>query len=431
MDVSQSERFELSFPNITSSGMNITPTKTTIKYKWWSESGKIQIPFYGVIFMLSVIGNMLVILTLAQNRRMRTVTNLFLLNLAVSDLLLGVFCMPFTLVGALLRDFVFGESMCKLIPFLQACTVSVGAWTLVAISVERYYAICHPLRSLAWQTLSHAYKTILAIWVGSFICMMPIAILSQLKPTRQGKHKCREDWPTVEFEKAYNLFLDVILMIMPFLVLVVTYSLISRTLYRGIKREKHNKRNPHYVSANSSVHMYVHLQRNISNRWSFKNRTTSIRHPINSKTVSNVPEQSGMTSLTCSKKLTTELRRTNIERILCNKRRIIKMLFVVVLEFFLCWTPLYIINTIALFDQDMIYNSIGYTGISFFQLLAYSSSCCNPITYCFMNCSFRKSFFNIFKCFKVLSKSRRFRANESDINLEVKWTNRCSENHTS
>ncbi|XP_060531347.1 gastrin/cholecystokinin type B receptor-like isoform X2 [Cylas formicarius] len=370
MDVSQSERFELSFPNITSSGMNITPTKTTIKYKWWSESGKIQIPFYGVIFMLSVIGNMLVILTLAQNRRMRTVTNLFLLNLAVSDLLLGVFCMPFTLVGALLRDFVFGESMCKLIPFLQACTVSVGAWTLVAISVERYYAICHPLRSLAWQTLSHAYKTILAIWVGSFICMMPIAILSQLKPTRQ-------------------------------------------------------------VSANSSVHMYVHLQRNISNRWSFKNRTTSIRHPINSKTVSNVPEQSGMTSLTCSKKLTTELRRTNIERILCNKRRIIKMLFVVVLEFFLCWTPLYIINTIALFDQDMIYNSIGYTGISFFQLLAYSSSCCNPITYCFMNCSFRKSFFNIFKCFKVLSKSRRFRANESDINLEVKWTNRCSENHTS
>lgn len=50
---------------------------------------------------------------------MRTITNLFLLNLAVSDLFLGVFCMPFTLVGMLLRDFIFGELMCKLLPYLQ------------------------------------------------------------------------------------------------------------------------------------------------------------------------------------------------------------------------------------------------------------------------------------------------------------------------
>lgn len=78
-----------------------------------------QIPVYAVILMLSVAGNALVILTLVQNRRMRTVTNVFLLNLAVSDLLLGVLCMPITLIGALLRDFVFGGVMCKLMPYLQ------------------------------------------------------------------------------------------------------------------------------------------------------------------------------------------------------------------------------------------------------------------------------------------------------------------------
>jgi cholecystokinin A receptor len=77
------------------------------------------IPLYSVIFLLAVIGNSLVILTLVQNKRMRTITNLFLLNLAVSDLFLGVFCMPFTLVGMLLRDFIFGELMCKLLPYLQ------------------------------------------------------------------------------------------------------------------------------------------------------------------------------------------------------------------------------------------------------------------------------------------------------------------------
>lgn len=92
----------------------------------WITASSI-IPLYSVIFLLAVIGNSLVILTLVQNKRMRTITNLFLLNLAVSDLFLGVFCMPFTLVGMLLRDFIFGELMCKLLPYLQGWSMTQSA----------------------------------------------------------------------------------------------------------------------------------------------------------------------------------------------------------------------------------------------------------------------------------------------------------------
>lgn len=89
------------------------------------------------------------------------------------------------------------------------------------------------------------------------------------------------------------------------------------------------------------------------------------------------------------------------------------MLLLVVLEFFICWTPLYIVNTIALFDPILIYQDLGYHAVSVFQLLAYSSSCCNPITYCFMNSGFRKAFLNLFKCFKRFHSSgaRRQRRN--------------------
>ena len=79
----------------------------------------LRITLYSIIFILSVTGNSLVILTLMQNRRMRTVTNVFLLNLAVSDLLLAVFCMPFTLIPTLMRDFIFGHFMCIMIRYIQ------------------------------------------------------------------------------------------------------------------------------------------------------------------------------------------------------------------------------------------------------------------------------------------------------------------------
>lgn len=85
----------------------------------WFTTIRIQIILYIAILLLAIIGNALVILTLIHNRRMRTITNVFLLNLAISDILLGVLCMPITLIGTLLRDFVFGEVMCKLLPYLQ------------------------------------------------------------------------------------------------------------------------------------------------------------------------------------------------------------------------------------------------------------------------------------------------------------------------
>lgn len=114
---------------------------------------------------------------------------------------------------------------------------------------------------------------------------------------------------------------------------------------------------------------------------------------------------SSPTSTTCEGHPTNTagptMRRNNIEQGIVQKKRVIKMLFVVVLEFFICWTPLYTVNTISLFDPVTVYSSIGYKGVSYLQLLAYTSSCCNPVTYCFMNKKFRESFVRLFQCCKT------------------------------
>lgn len=79
----------------------------------------VRILLYTLIFLLSVFGNLLIIIVLIMNKRMRTVTNSFLLSLAVSDLMMAIFCMPFTLIPNILEDFIFGAAMCKTVSYFM------------------------------------------------------------------------------------------------------------------------------------------------------------------------------------------------------------------------------------------------------------------------------------------------------------------------
>ncbi|XP_015434702.1 PREDICTED: cholecystokinin receptor type A-like [Dufourea novaeangliae] len=416
------------------------------------------IPLYGTIFLLSVVGNSLVLITLARNKRMRTVTNVYLLNLAVSDLLLGVFCMPFTLLGQILKNFVFGITLCKLISYFQAVSVSVGVWTLVAISLERYFAICRPLESRRWQTQFHAYKMIVVVWLASLTWNAPILVFSQLRSIRGGRHKCREQWPSVGIERAYNLFLDGTLLLVPLIVMSLAYSLIAAELWRGLRQEMRQTsgcqrrfertessgtvRNSTYDKGDggsgttvvlnacgassglrrgfSTSHGYFH---DGSQRKSSKVRVprTGVSRVMSGKCQgSECPPESriqvrsnGSSYLTrdANESISEEqqdsgypfgrqhaIRSNYVGKSIEAKKKVIRMLFVIVLEFFICWAPLHVINTWYLFAPELVYSVVGSTGVSLVLLLAYVSSCCNPITYCFMNRKFRQAFLGLFNC---------------------------------
>lgn len=92
------------------------------------------------------------------------------------------------------------------------------------------------------------------------------------------------------------------------------------------------------------------------------------------------------------------LRSSQAQRSLVAKRRVVRMLFVLVAEFFICWTPLFLVNLLSLYIPRQVYAALGSFGVSLVQLLAYLSSCCNPLTYCFMNAKFIQSFKLAFSC---------------------------------
>ncbi|XP_055479724.1 cholecystokinin receptor type A isoform X2 [Psammomys obesus] len=314
---------------------------------------------------------------------MRTVTNIFLLSLAVSDLMLCLFCMPFNLIPNLLKDFIFGSAVCKTTTYFMGTSVSVSTFNLVAISLERYGAICRPLQSRVWQTKSHALKVIAATWCLSFTIMTPYPIYSNLVPftknNNQTANMCRFLLPSDAMQQSWQTFLLLILFLIPGIVMVVAYGLISLELYQGIKFDASQKKSAKEKKLSSSS----------SGRYEDSDGCYLQK--------SKHPRKLELQQLSTSSRV-NRIRSSGSAVNLIAKKRVIRMLIVIVVLFFLCWMPIFSANAWRAYDTVSAEKHLSGTPISFILLLSYTSSCVNPIIYCFMNKRFRLGFMATFPC---------------------------------
>uniref|UniRef100_A0A7N6F977 G-protein coupled receptors family 1 profile domain-containing protein n=1 Tax=Anabas testudineus TaxID=64144 RepID=A0A7N6F977_ANATE len=116
--------------------------------------------------LLTVVLNLLVIISISHFRQLHTPTNLLLLSLAVSDLFVGLLVMPFRI---LLKEscWILGDLMCVLYYFLAFITVCASVVNMVLISVDRYVAICDPLHYPTKVTKKRAQLCVLLCWLYS------------------------------------------------------------------------------------------------------------------------------------------------------------------------------------------------------------------------------------------------------------------------
>ncbi|XP_055793109.1 cholecystokinin receptor type A-like [Salvelinus fontinalis] len=361
----------------------------------------VRIFLYSLIFLVSVLGNSLIIAVLVRNRRMRTVTNLFLLSLAASDLMLCLFCMPFTLIPNLMRDFVFGSGICKVAMYFMGISVSVSTFNLVAISLERYSAICNPLTSRTWQTKSHAAKVISATWVVSFLFMLPYPISSTLVPfTRVNNstgNMCRLVWPSDVIQQSWYVSLLLLLFLVPGIMMMTAYGLISLELYRGIKFEMANRKSSRErqcstgsIKPGDNDGCYLQPAKKKKGELAhLQNPPSTPSSNVTSNSRDNVGSNKSKLSRVCSNSSTCNL---------MAKKRVIRMLLVIVCLFFLCWTPVFVVNAWRAFDRHSADKLLSGAPISFIHLLSYTSACVNPIIYCFMNKRFRQGILSTFTC---------------------------------
>ncbi|KAJ8381052.1 hypothetical protein SKAU_G00018300 [Synaphobranchus kaupii] len=123
--------------------------------------------FVLVIGTLGVTGNALVIFAVYSNKKLRTVPNYFIVNLAVSDFLMAITQSPIFFINCLYKEWVFGELGCKMYAFCGALFGITSMITLLAISIDRYLVITKPLQAIQWTSKRRTSLAIVLVWLYS------------------------------------------------------------------------------------------------------------------------------------------------------------------------------------------------------------------------------------------------------------------------
>ncbi|XP_061175179.1 neuropeptide FF receptor 2-like [Saccostrea echinata] len=320
----------------------------------WEMGVKITI---GVsIELVAIVGNLLMIIIIVQSPKMRNVTNYYILNLAISDMLVGLFAIWIHLVDDLTQGWVLGSFLCKFNPFMQITAMCASVFTLVAIAGDRFFAIVFPLKSRVTQR--KVSVIIIVIWLAAIAIALPVLFFYAYmeRPWKNFVEKyCTEVWPQIlqsdgtcdqgkSSRKAYWICLLVVLNWVPMLLMMIAYTVIF------IKLRKTRR-----VSKTGRLSMSVVQQR--------------------------------------------------------SKKKVVKMLFAILVVFIFCVGPFQVTKLFEFFRDDTSeslpdwYNPFYFAAVT----LLYTNSALNPVLYGGLNDNFRNGLKglmnNIFRRKRILTNS--------------------------
>ncbi|MGH0190013.1 UNVERIFIED_CONTAM: hypothetical protein FKN15_041390 [Acipenser sinensis] len=206
---------------------------------------------YLLIMIFSLFGNLLVCLVEVKKKIKRTVTNVFIFNLALAHLMLSLLNMPFTLARFVSSTWDFGKAMCHVSRFTHYCSLHVSTFTLTAISLEIYQAIMHPLKPCMTAARGIAYISF--IWIMASCFSLPHTIYQKLMHFDLGQDNTRQlclpDFPAPLdlYCKYLDLVTFIILYLVPLLVITITYTImrkkqLQRILNINSRQRLHNQK---------------------------------------------------------------------------------------------------------------------------------------------------------------------------------------------
>ncbi|KAL5966346.1 RYamide receptor [Taenia solium] len=178
---------------------------------------------YIPLMIIALIGNSLVCYVIHRYLQ-HSVTNIFLFNLSVTDILTTLAVIPMTAIADIwLNHWPFGATMCKLVPFIQCLTVTLTAFTHVLISCDRFLIVFRPLQRRRLLTPRRAKFLIILLWMTACIQATPLAVVGYLPEGANAR--CEESWDAHR-SQAYTTTLMVMQYFIPLTLLICSYSVI-------------------------------------------------------------------------------------------------------------------------------------------------------------------------------------------------------------
>ncbi|XP_041121146.1 histamine H2 receptor-like [Polyodon spathula] len=291
----------------------------------------------GAVIVLTICGNVVVCLAVGINRKLRSLTNCFIVSLATTDLLLGLLVLPFSAVNELHRSWPFGATFCNIYTSLDVMLCTASILNLFMISLDRYYAVTAPLRYSMLVTPCRVAVAMGFIWVVSLmVSFLPIHmgwntpdLTVQNKGEEDKENKCR-----LELNKGYVLVDAVGTFYLPLVVMCSTY-------YRIFKIAREQAKRINCCTASSSLNNHCSL-----------------------------PAKEHKATVT---------------------------LATVMGAFIICWFPYFTVFTY----QGLSEEEVDEMTFAIVLWLGYANSALNPILYAALNRDFRTAYSSLLHCHKV------------------------------
>ncbi|XP_028825934.1 neuropeptide Y receptor type 4 [Denticeps clupeoides] len=209
---------------------------------WMSDSmSTCVVAVYCLLIGLGLLGNGCLVAIIVAQRDRANVTSILIANLSVSDILVCLFCLPFTVVYTLMDQWVFGPMLCHLLPYVQCVSVNVSILSLTLIALERQQLILHPG---GWKpTVVQAHVGVLLVWLLACLSSLPFLVFQSLMEDQHTEFQlCVECWPSESARRAYTTTLLLLQYCVPLLLIMVCYARVFLRLRRPQTSQRQRNR---------------------------------------------------------------------------------------------------------------------------------------------------------------------------------------------
>ncbi|KAM4605107.1 chemokine XC receptor 1-like [Polymixia lowei] len=184
--------------------------------------------FFSIVTVLSLFGNILVIVILAKYENLKSLTNAFILNLAVSDLIFTV-GLPFWA-----HEWTLGDTACKIVCFVFYVGFYSSGVLLILMTIHRYVAVISPLSEIVYSKGFYSILASVVIWAVSTLAATPALLFSKALNEKYCDYKDT-------YWKVWGMYQQNILFLVTFLVFIFCYSQILLRLLRPPSQRRRNK----------------------------------------------------------------------------------------------------------------------------------------------------------------------------------------------